>query len=123
MSRGMERGSGDTTANIQIDAKRIGGIKRLKHLLPLLTPLHEVGCERDHAGNRRLHFDEYVTLVLLCLTNPLIGSVRALQQASQIEKVAESDSPHSAKPLKGPSSGALQLRVEPLPTSRPPVAA
>ena len=34
-----------------------------------------------------MHFDEYVTLVLLCLTNPLLDSVRALQQASELEKI------------------------------------
>lgn len=72
-----------------IDPKRIGGLKRLRHLLPLLEPLHEVGCDRDSAGNRKLHFDEYVTLVLLCLTNPLIDSLRTLQQASELEKVSE----------------------------------
>src|SRR5437667_2803274 len=81
---GMGQASGD-----KIDPKRIGGIKRLRHLLPLLAPLHEVGCQRDRAGNRLLHFDEYVTLVLLCLTNPLIKSVRALQQAGEIQKVAD----------------------------------
>ena len=73
----------------QIDPRQIGGIKRLRHLLPLLADLHEVGCERDAAGNRELHFDEYVTLVLLYLFNPLIDSVRGLQQATAIDKVAE----------------------------------
>jgi hypothetical protein len=73
----------------QIDPRQIGGIKRLRHLLPLLADLHEVGCERDAAGNRKLHFDEYVTLVLLYLFNPLIDSVRGLQQATAIDKVAE----------------------------------
>jgi Transposase DDE domain len=72
-----------------IDAKRIGGIKRLRHLLPLLAPLHEVGCERDSAGNRELHFDEYVILVLLQMLNPLIGSVHVLQQASSLGKISE----------------------------------
>jgi hypothetical protein len=72
-----------------LDPKQIGGIKRLRHLLPLLAPLHDVGCERDTAGNRELHFDEYVTLVLLYLMNPLIDSVHTLQQASAIEKVCE----------------------------------
>lgn len=73
----------------KIDPKQIGGIKRLRHLLPLLASLHDVGCERDSADNRQLHFDEYVTLVLLCLTNPLIDSVRALQQASELQKITE----------------------------------
>jgi hypothetical protein len=72
----------------KIDPRQIGGLKRLRHLLPLLQPLHDVGCQRDHAGNRQLHFDEYVTLVLLYLFNPLIDSVRGLQQAAAIEKVS-----------------------------------
>jgi hypothetical protein len=74
---------------VKIDAKQVGGIKRLRHLLPMLACLHDVGCDRDTANNRRLHFDEYVTLVLLALTNPLIDSVRALQQASGLEKITE----------------------------------
>jgi len=72
----------------RIDPRRIGGLKRLRHLLPLLQPLHDVGCGRDRAGNRQLHFDEYVTLVLLYLFNPLIDSVRGLQQAAAVEKVS-----------------------------------
>jgi len=73
----------------KIDPRRIGGIQRLRHLLPLLADLHEVGCERDAAGNRQLHFDEYVTLVLLYLMNPLIDSVRGLQAAAAVDKVSE----------------------------------
>ena len=73
----------------RIDPKQIGGLKRLRHILPLLAPLRHVGCERDKASNRELHFDEYVTLVLLCLFNPILDSVRALQQASAMEKVSE----------------------------------
>jgi len=72
-----------------LDCKQIGGIKRLRHLLPLLADLREVGCQRDTAGNRLLHFDEYVTLVLLYLMNPLIDSVRGLQKAAVIDKVSE----------------------------------
>jgi hypothetical protein len=72
-----------------INPKQIGGIKRLRHLLPLLADLRQVGCERDAAGNRQLHFDEYVTLVLLYLTNPLIDSVRGLQAAAAVDKVSE----------------------------------
>jgi len=72
-----------------IDPKQVQGLKRLKHLLPLLASLHQAGCERDKAGNRQLHFDEYVTLVLLWMFNPMLDSVRALQQASEVEKVSE----------------------------------
>lgn len=74
---------------MKLDPRQVGGLKRLVHLLPLLESLHDVGCERDTAGNRLLHFDEYVTLVLLCLFNPMLNSLRALQQASELEKVAE----------------------------------
>src|SRR3712207_4520095 len=72
-----------------IDPRQIQGLKRLRHLLPLLASLHEVGCERDKAGNRELHFDEYVTLVLLWLFNPMLDSVRALQKAGELEKASE----------------------------------
>jgi len=33
----------------KIDPKRIGGIKRLSHLLPLLSDLQDQGCEREGA--------------------------------------------------------------------------
>jgi len=42
----------------KIDSKQVGGIKRLRHLLPLLVGLRDVGCERDSAGNRQLYRDE-----------------------------------------------------------------
>ena len=42
--------------------------------------LHDVGCERDKAGNRQLHFDHYCALILLFLLNPVLRSFRALQQ-------------------------------------------
>ncbi len=63
------------------------GLKYLSALRPLLKSLHEVGCQRDTAGNRKLHMDEYCMLVLLWLYSPLLTSLRALQQASTLEKV------------------------------------
>jgi Transposase DDE domain len=65
----------------------IQGLKYLDRLLPLLDELHEVGCERDKAGNRCLHFDQYCVLVLLYLFNPVVRSLRALQQASTLQNV------------------------------------
>ena len=76
-------------AGDKIDPKQVQGLKRLRHILPLLASLREVGCERDAAGNRELHFDEYVTLVLLWMFNPMLDSVRALQKASELDKVSE----------------------------------
>src|SRR3990172_8837125 len=45
------------------------------------------GCERDRAGNRCLHFDQFCMLELLFLFNPLVSSLRAMEQASELEKV------------------------------------
>jgi hypothetical protein len=74
---------------IEIKAEDLQGFKKLKDILPLLADLHDVGCERDSAGNRELFFDQYVTLMLFQLMNPLLDSMRGLQQAAGLEKVAE----------------------------------
>jgi hypothetical protein len=73
----------------EVDVAKLSGLKKLRHLLPLLRPLHDCGCARDRAGNRELHFDRYVTLVLLYPFNPLIDSMRGLRQASALERVAK----------------------------------
>src|ERR1700693_1047557 len=64
-------------------------LKLLSRVLPLLDRLHDVGTERDPAGNRQLHYDQYVKLVLVCLSTPLIDSVAALQRAAQMPRVAK----------------------------------
>jgi hypothetical protein len=68
------------------DIKCLGYLKRV---FPLLDRLRNVGCERDKAGNRELYFDGYCKLVLLYTWNPLIGSVRTLQQAVGLKSVAK----------------------------------
>jgi hypothetical protein len=65
----------------------VTGLKYFDRLQPLLKRLHEVGCQRDKAGNRKLHMDEYCLLVLLFLFNPVVRSLRAIQQASELRKV------------------------------------
>lgn len=65
----------------------VTGLKYFDKLQPLLGRLHEVGCQRDKAGNRQLHMDEYCMLVLLFLFNPVVRSLRAIQQASELRKV------------------------------------
>ena len=71
----------------EIRDKDITGLKYFEKLLPLFERLHEFGCERDKAGNRDLHFDEYCCLVLLFFFNPIVGSTRALVQASALKSV------------------------------------
>jgi hypothetical protein len=65
----------------------VRGLKYFDQLAPLLERLHDVGCASDRAGNRSLHFDHYCRLVLLFLFNPVVTSLRGLQQASQLKKV------------------------------------
>ena len=49
--------------------------------------LHDAGCERDRAGNRILHMDQYMSLLLLYMFNPICTSLRAIQQASELKNV------------------------------------
>ena len=65
----------------------LSGWKYLDRLLPLLAQLHDVGCERDTAGNRKLHYDQYCLLVLLAMFNPVTRTLRSLQQASTLKSV------------------------------------
>ena len=71
----------------KIRQQDITGLKFFDKLLPLFARLHDVGCERDRAGNRKLHFDQYCMLMLLFLFNPIVTSLRALQQASELKNV------------------------------------
>jgi Transposase DDE domain len=74
-------------AKPRVAAKNIHGLKYFKQLQPLLARLHEVGTDSDRAGNRQLFFDDYAALILLFFFNPSLGSLRALQQASCLDKV------------------------------------
>lgn len=70
-----------------IEPSDLQGLKYFDKLKPLLARLHEVGTERDSAENRELHMDQYCLLVLLWMFSPLLTSMRALQQASELDKV------------------------------------
>lgn len=63
------------------------GFKQLRHLGQLLAFLHDHGCARDKAGNRELHFDDYVLLILLFMFNPMIDSMRQLQHLADLPTV------------------------------------
>src|SRR5687768_3972501 len=66
---------------------QLWGWKYFQKVLPILQRLHNVGCERDRAHNRRLHYDQYIALILLYLFNPVVNSIRGIQQASELGKV------------------------------------
>ena len=53
----------------------------------MLGRLHDVACQRDRAGNRKLHMDEYMTLLVMAMFNPMMDSLRTLQDASDLQKV------------------------------------
>lgn len=70
-----------------IEEKDLHGFRHFKLLTPLLQELHDNRCGRDQAGNRILHYDQYAALVLLYFFNPIVTSLRGIQQTSQLQKV------------------------------------
>lgn len=75
------------TPKPEIQERDLHGFKHFKLLLPVLEKLHAEGCRRDKAGNRILHYDQYAALILLYFFNPIVTSLRGIQQASQLKKV------------------------------------
>ena len=71
----------------KVTAEKLQGFKHLKRISELLVHLHRCGCDRDKAGNRHLHFDDYVLLLLLFMFNPMIDSMRILQQVASLPEV------------------------------------
>jgi hypothetical protein len=74
-------------ADRSITADQLHGMRQLRRVAGLLSRLHKAGCDRDKAANRRLHFDDYVLLILLYLFNPLIDSMRTLQKVSELPEI------------------------------------
>jgi hypothetical protein len=70
-----------------IRGKDLQGLKYFKLLGPLLERLHDDATARDRAGNRHLFFDQYAGLLLLSFFNPVVKSLRSIQQASMLDKV------------------------------------
>ena len=71
----------------KVTAGPLRGFKYFKIINRLLRRLHDAGCQRDRAGNRTLHMDQYLSLLLMYMFNPVCSSLRALQEASQVKKV------------------------------------
>jgi hypothetical protein len=71
----------------ELAAKDVQGLKYFKLLRPLVERLHDAGTQRDRAGNRKLFFDDYGALILLYFFNPILSSLRGLQQASALRNV------------------------------------
>lgn len=73
------------------------GFKYFKVLAPILEGL---SFEKGH-HNRKLFFDEYLALLLLYFFNPVVTSLRAIQQVSGLKKVQKIFG------VKGTSLGSL----------------
>jgi hypothetical protein len=73
----------------KLTAADVQGWKYFEKIMPLLERLHDVGCERDKAGNRDFHFDQMCSLLLLGRFTPLVTSLRGLQQASELERIQQ----------------------------------
>jgi hypothetical protein len=71
----------------KIKENDLQGFKYFKKLSEMLERLHNAGCQRDKAGNRILHMDQYMTLLLLCMFSPISKSLRSMQQTSELKKV------------------------------------
>jgi hypothetical protein len=71
----------------KLEESDVQGLRCLARLSGLLERLHGAGCERDRASQRELHYDQYCLLILLAMFNPLAASLRALQQATELQKV------------------------------------
>jgi hypothetical protein len=71
----------------KIKEHELQGFKYFKAISGILESLRNVGCQYDLAGNRILHMDQYISLLLLYMFNPICTSLRSLQQASELKKV------------------------------------
>jgi hypothetical protein len=77
----------DGGADNPITFEQLAGIRQLRRVATLLSSVHQAGCDRDKAGNRELHFDDYVLLILLFFFNPMIDSMRTLQKVSELPEL------------------------------------
>ncbi len=66
-----------------LKTEEIQGAKYVRAFIELFAPLRP---HRD-CFNRQLHYDEFVRQILLYFFNPVVDSMRGLQQASELELV------------------------------------
>ena len=94
----------------KIKEEDLHDFKHFKLVVPLLERLHDDACRRERAGNRKLHYDQYVALILLYFFNPIVTSLRGIQQTSELKKVQR---------ILGCQRAALGSPVEPCSATAP----
>src|SRR5215470_10741572 len=72
-----------------LSEETLQGCKYFRLLGPLFDHLHRAATERDRAGNRQLFYDQYASLLLLYFFNPVVTSLRGLQQTTTLANVQE----------------------------------
>jgi hypothetical protein len=90
-----------------VTEKDVVALKYFNKLTPLLARLHDAGCAGDKPGNRTLHLDSCCSLALLFLFNPIVRSLRAIQQASELKNVQKKLG--CARPSLGSLSESVHL--------------
>jgi hypothetical protein len=70
-----------------VEGAPIQGVRYLQSVFRILRQLKGREVERDRAGNRRLEYGQFASLLLLSLFNPVLQSLRGLQRASDLRKV------------------------------------
>ena len=75
------------TLSPSITEETLQGFKYFRVLGPLFAHLRTSGLERDRAGNRQLFYDQYASLLLLYFFNPVVTSLRGLQQTTTLANV------------------------------------
>ncbi len=70
-------------AKLPLEPAHIQGLKYLRAFEELLAPLAAVPAH----GNRRFHLHHWISLLLLHFFNPVLSSLRALQQATGLSNV------------------------------------
>lgn len=83
----MAKKQGDKQKQAERASQRLRSVRLIKPLRRLLKRIHTAGAERDRAGNRKFFYDHYLLLLLLYFANPALDSLRALQNASNWERV------------------------------------
>ena len=80
MSNGSVKSGRGRKKKEVIKEKDLQGFKYLRDFFTLLERFHLI---KDH-HNRDLHFDQYISLILLYFFNPVLTSLRGIQQASHL---------------------------------------
>jgi len=75
-------------------------LRGYKYFQRFITTLERFHLIKAH-HNRQLHYDQYIALILFYFFNPVLTSLRAIQQASTLEKV------QSVLGVKSTSLGSL----------------